>query len=145
MQEMQQEPWVQSLGQEDLLEKEMATHSSILAWKTLQTEEPGGLQSLGSQKSWTRFSNQRITYWTSKQMVQKNMTLRKWVNLALQCLSHEGMPRVWWKTQFVMSQESASFEVLGTRDSLPFTQLGWEKGHASIWRAVNTWNFFSVF
>ena len=53
MQEMQQEPWVQSLGQEDLLEKEMATHSSIHAWKTLQTEEPGGLQSMGSQKSWT--------------------------------------------------------------------------------------------
>ena len=39
-----QETWVQSLGQEDLLEKEMATHSSILAWKTPSTEEPGRLQ-----------------------------------------------------------------------------------------------------
>ena len=39
---------VQSLGQEDLLEKEMATHSSILAWRIPQTEEPGGLQSMGS-------------------------------------------------------------------------------------------------
>ena len=38
-----QETWVQSLGQEDLLEKEMATHSSILAWKIPWTEEPGGL------------------------------------------------------------------------------------------------------
>ena len=38
-----QETWVQSLGQEDPLEKEMATHSSILAWKTPWTEEPGGL------------------------------------------------------------------------------------------------------
>ena len=40
-----QETWVQSLGQEDPLEKVMATHSSILAWKILWTEEPGRLQS----------------------------------------------------------------------------------------------------
>ena len=41
---------VQSLGWEDLLEKEMATHSSILAWRIPGTEEPGGLQSMGSQR-----------------------------------------------------------------------------------------------
>ena len=40
---------VQSWGQEDPLEEEMATHSSILAWETPWTEEPGGLQSMGSQ------------------------------------------------------------------------------------------------
>ena len=40
--------WVQSLGQEDPLEKVMATHSSTLAWTTPWTEEPGGLQSIGS-------------------------------------------------------------------------------------------------
>ena len=45
-----QETQVQSLGREDLLEKEMATHSSILAWKMPWTEEPGRLQSVGSQK-----------------------------------------------------------------------------------------------
>ena len=45
-----QETWVQSLGQEDPLEKEMATHSSILAWKIPWMEEPGGLQSMGSQR-----------------------------------------------------------------------------------------------
>ena len=44
------EAWVRSLGQEDSLEKEMATHSSILAWKIPWTEEPGGLQSMGSQR-----------------------------------------------------------------------------------------------
>ena len=44
------ETWVQSLGQEDLLEKEMATHSSILAWKIPWTEEPGRLQSMGLQR-----------------------------------------------------------------------------------------------
>ena len=48
---------VQSLGLEDPLEKEMATHSSILAWEIPWTEEPGGLQSMGSQKSLPQFSN----------------------------------------------------------------------------------------
>ena len=46
-----------SLGGEDPLEKGMATHSSILAWEIPMTEEPGRLQSRGSQKSWTRLSN----------------------------------------------------------------------------------------
>ena len=44
------ETWVRSLGQEDPLEKEMATHSSILAWGISWTEEPGRLQSMGSQR-----------------------------------------------------------------------------------------------
>ena len=46
-----QETWVRFLGWEDPLEKEMATHSSILAWSIPWTEEPGGLQSMGSQES----------------------------------------------------------------------------------------------
>ena len=45
-----QETWVRSLGQDDPLEKEMATHSSSLAWKIPWTEEPGRLQSMGSQR-----------------------------------------------------------------------------------------------
>ena len=45
-----QETWVPSLGREDPLEKEMAPHSSILAWKIPWTEEPGRLQSMGSQR-----------------------------------------------------------------------------------------------
>ena len=45
-----QETWVRSLGQEDPLEKEMATHSSILAWRIPWTEEPGRLQSMGLQR-----------------------------------------------------------------------------------------------
>ena len=45
-----QETWVQSLGGEDVLEEDMATHSSILSWRTTWTEEPGGLQSMGSQR-----------------------------------------------------------------------------------------------
>ena len=42
--------WVQSLGGKDPLEKELATHSSVLAWEIPQTEQPGGLQSMGPQK-----------------------------------------------------------------------------------------------
>ena len=49
-----QESQVRSLGWEDPLEEGMATHSSIRAWRIPWTEEPGGLQSMGSQKSWTR-------------------------------------------------------------------------------------------
>ena len=46
-----QETWVPSLGWEDPLEEGMATHSSILAWRIPQTEEPGRLQSIGSQRA----------------------------------------------------------------------------------------------
>ena len=52
---------VGSLGQEDPLEEGMATHSSILAWRIPWTEEPGSLQSIGSQKSGTWLSNQTTT------------------------------------------------------------------------------------
>ena len=47
---MMQETWVRPLGQEDPLEKEMTTQSSTLAWEIPWTEEPGGLQSMGSQE-----------------------------------------------------------------------------------------------
>ena len=46
-----QEAQVQSLGQDDPLEEEMATHSSIVAWRIPRSEEPGGLQSTGSQRA----------------------------------------------------------------------------------------------
>ena len=52
-----QETWVRSLSEEDPLKKEMATHSSILAWEIPWMEESGRLQSLGSQKSRTQLSN----------------------------------------------------------------------------------------
>ena len=54
------ETWVQSLGWENPLEKEMATHSSTLAWKILWIEEPGRLQSMGSQ-SWAQLSDFTFT------------------------------------------------------------------------------------
>ena len=57
-----QETWVRSLGQEDLLEKVMATHSTILAWRIPWTEESSGLQSHGVAKSWTQLSNFTFTF-----------------------------------------------------------------------------------
>ena len=66
-----QETLVGFLGGEDPLEKEMATHSSILAWKIPWTEEPGRLQSVESQKSWTRLGDQATTIST---------TLDGWLN-----------------------------------------------------------------
>ena len=59
-----QEMWVQSLGQEDTVEKEMATYSNILTWEIPWTEEPGGLQPIESQMSWTRFSD-----WNNKKQL----------------------------------------------------------------------------
>ena len=59
-----QETWFQSLGQEDTLEKKMATHSSILVQEISWTEEPGGLQSMGSQTvepNWETKQQQRFT------------------------------------------------------------------------------------
>ena len=63
---------VQSLGGEDLLEEEMATHSSILAWKIPWTEEPGKLQSMGSQ-SQTQISMHAYPHTFIHQTVQQNV------------------------------------------------------------------------
>ena len=56
-----EETWVWSLGWKAPLKKGMAIHSSILVWEISWTEEPGGLQSMGSQKSWTRLNNWTTT------------------------------------------------------------------------------------
>ena len=66
---LMQEMWVQSLVQEDPLEKKMATHSSIRAWDIPWTEDPGGLRSLGLQKSqkWLRTTMEMIGFtWSSE-------------------------------------------------------------------------------
>ena len=61
-----QETQVQSLGKEDPLEKEMATHSSILAWEIPWTEEPGGLQSMGLQRVWGDWAIHTSLSWVSR-------------------------------------------------------------------------------
>ena len=57
-----QETWVQLLGWEDPLEKGTATHSSILAWRVPWTEEPGGLQSVGSQRVGHNLATKQETF-----------------------------------------------------------------------------------
>ena len=57
-----QKSLVQFLDQEDLLEEDMATHSSILAWEILWKEEPGGLLSMGSQRVGHRWASNILTY-----------------------------------------------------------------------------------
>jgi len=75
-----QEPQAWSLVQEDPLEKEMATRSNILAWEIPRIEEPGGLQSMGSQKSWTWLGNQ-----TTTPRVSANVNYELWVITMGQC------------------------------------------------------------
>ena len=84
------ETWVRSLGQEGPQGEEMATHSGILAWGTPQTEEPGGLQFMGSQRVWCNrntdtftFFNLIYSYYRTSlvaQMVKRLPTMREtWV------------------------------------------------------------------
>ena len=63
-----EETRVQSLGQEDTMEEGIATHSNIFAWRIPRTKEPGGLQSMGIEKSWTQlkqFSIHDIGFYSS--------------------------------------------------------------------------------
>ena len=71
-----QEMRVQSLGQENPLEKQMAIHSNILAWEAPWTEEPGGLQSVGLRKSWTQLINYTITTTSSLYIMHYNFLVR---------------------------------------------------------------------
>ena len=82
-----QETRVWSLGQEDLLEKEMATHSSILVWKILWIEEPGGLQSMGSQEL-DQLSNSPPPHISAKLATILTMSLHALVCLLQVCDVH---------------------------------------------------------
>ena len=72
------ETWVPSPGRENSLEKVMATHSSILAWRILWTEEPGGLQSVGSQrvrqdrKTHTHIKNEKPRSFKTEEQYEQN-------------------------------------------------------------------------
>ena len=73
------ETWVWSLGQEDLLEKGMVTHSNILAWRIPWTEEPGGLQSMGSQRVGHDWVTNTHTLATSHlKVLGRNINHAKW-------------------------------------------------------------------
>ena len=76
-----QETWVWSLGREDPLEKEMVTHSSILAWRIPWTEEPGGLQSTGSQESDTTLEQLHFSPQGKERGRKKRPSGRWWMGL----------------------------------------------------------------
>ena len=84
-----QETWVPSLGQENSLEKGIATHSSILAWRIMWTEEPGGLQSMGTQRvesDWVTnsFSLLHLSKWLSSKSLQIRTSLVvQWIRACL--------------------------------------------------------------
>ena len=73
---------VQSLGQEEPLEKEMATHSSILAWEIPWTEEPGGLQSIGSQRVRHNWETNTFAFKLSEEIAAENRTLSIWSHVS---------------------------------------------------------------
>ena len=86
-----QETQVQSLGQEDPLEKGMATHSSILTWKTPWMEEPGGLHTVhGVAKSRTRLSNFTFTF--HFHALEKEMATHS----KCSCFENPGNGGAWW-------------------------------------------------
>ena len=93
-----QETWAQSLGQEDPLEKEMATHSGILAWKIPWTEELGGLQSMGLQRvrydRATSLSLLCIKYINSKELLHKTGN-------CIQYLIITYMEKNWYKNEYI--------------------------------------------
>ena len=95
-----QETKVRSLGQEDLLEKEMAIHSSILAWRTPWIEEPGGLQSMGLQRiRWDRVTNIHSHTHRQGSICSKGLTHQLWGWTSLKSVGQD----------FCYSQEDSAF------------------------------------
>ena len=97
--------WVRSLGWEDPLEKEMVTHSSILAWRIPWAEEPGGLQSTGSQRVGHHLATERVHTRATQRVYpqgQPGITLRVWIlHFQNSCVS-ASTPSV-----LIISQEAA--------------------------------------
>ena len=139
-----QETWVQSLGQEDPLEKEMAIHSSIFAWETSWTEDPGRLQSMGSQKSWTWLSDQ-----TTITMVQDKYKNKEYFYMRVkdtffpsdskghlqsepQCRETLGNPVA--KEHFWLSWHAVPLSYRGFTEALLISLSKWKQSHFTfVW------------
>ena len=96
MQEMQ-EMWVQSLGWEEALEESMATHSSILAWRIPQTEEPGGQQSMGLLRVDT---TERLHFHFSLSCIGEGNGNLLWCS----CLENPKDGGAWWAAVYGVAQ-----------------------------------------
>ena len=85
--------WVRSLGEEDPLEEEMATHSSILAWRIPWTEEPGGLQSMGSQRVGHNLATEQQQMAVITLMYSSSSDGSEWVRDELACVTSRAFER----------------------------------------------------
>ena len=131
--------WVQSLGQEDLLEEEMATHSSILAPEIQWTEEPGGPQSMESQRvghDWSDLAQPAFTRSFCEPYEPA------WVYLSRECLRPRGWYRLWmgllrWLHSFIplwvgtRAEEAKSMQGLVLRQQPRHHPGAWWKGRIS--------------
>ena len=117
-----QETWVQSLGWEDPLEKGMATHSSILAWRIPWTEEPGRLQSMGSQK-WVTFTHSSLllTSRILKKLILPVLSLVLWRS-GKSLISHLGSASLWWLLKYFVNYLAFSSYSSGTVSCLSSLQ-----------------------
>ena len=108
---LMRETWVWSLGQEDPLEKDMATHSSILAWRILWTEEPGGLQSTGSlSRTWLSDLTFNFSTFLYNWMVWSSCSLGTHKSLLQH---HSSKASVLWHSALFMVQLSHPYMTTG--------------------------------
>ena len=113
------ETWVWYLGQEDSLEKGMATHSSILAWRILWTEETGRLQSLGSQRVRHDGATNTFTALTFNSCCSGNLSSSRFFGLSFEFLAHSA-PFHWsWMQLMVTLWESGSSGAMGPSEGSP--------------------------
>ena len=132
--------WVWSLGQEDPLKQEMATHSSILAWKIPRTEEPGGLQSLGLQSQ----------TWLSRHARDKVETL---VLSPTLCFQSNSKSTQFWELDAVLSKEEVTRYLAPGQHQymcacvcvcgVHVCRKRSERGKEKEWMRVNCTSFFS--
>ena len=133
-----QETWVQSLGQEDPLEKEMATHSSILAWRIPWTEESGGLQSIESQRvghdwatelNWIRWQIWKTQQWTQGWKRSVFITIPKKGNVK-ECSNYRTITLISHASKVMLKILQARLQQYVNRE-LPDVQAGLRKGRGN--------------
>ena len=123
-----QETQVQSLGQEDPLEKEMATHSSILAWKIPWTEDPDGLQSMGSQRVRHNWAH---THWLYKTYTtQDNIVPQAQEHSQIMFQSVQIHFRLLTSLSHILSPLPFSLSAIETSYSRTFLVVQWLRLHA---------------
>ena len=132
---------VWTLGQEDPLEKGMATHSSILAWRTPWTEEPGGLQSMGSQRVGQDWAT--ITFTKGESVFKKDNAQFLWAQRTKKILSSSslGWGTTNWGPVAVEAWSDGVIRLLRACEKVEDTRLqGGGMGCCRLWREIETWD-----